>query len=108
VILGDLPPRGSPLKVLSDFALSFDGYAWAGGGPFEMSLRLDVVARTRPDWTLDTETDIDVIRAAMFWEQRNCRYHAQMDANPEQSWNDLAEYLGTGVERLRELMTRRA
>lgn len=88
-----LPPPDASFDTLQAFALSFDGYRWGGGGPLELSLKLGQVANARPDYTLDTETDPDVVRAAMFWEQRSTRWN-------EGDTGALEAYLREGVQRL--------
>lgn len=95
----NLPPPDAALSELIAFTLRFDGYAWGGGGPLELSYKLEAV--TGPDdWFMDTATDPFVIRAVMFAEQRGVRW---CDPDDPDARRRLEEFLRFGVERLRVL-----
>ena len=98
-----LPAPDAPADVLNKFALAFDGYKWGGGGPEQLAARIECVASERPDGCiiLDHETDTELIRALMFWEQRGTRW-----AEEYGDWGALEQFLRTGVERLHTLQRR--
>lgn len=95
-----LPEPNCSDAELSKFALSFHGYAWANGGPYELSLKLEKIATSRPEGfiNIEEETDVELLRALLFWEQRGTRWSFE-----EADWARFYEYARAVVERLRTL-----
>lgn len=65
----DIPTNQASINEIIDFALSFNGYYYVNGGPYELSLLYDKVV-------LNPElASIDELRACLFFLQRAVRWN---------------------------------
>lgn len=89
-----LPNNDATLDELIDFALSFNGYDYAGG-LVELGGENGLWDKVIPLLNEDKLDDVSVedIRACLFWLQRSDRYH--------QNSSPIEEYQGF-VEKLRK------
>lgn len=89
----EVPDRGVPWYQVWEFALAFDGYAYARGA----HTLGEEANRAAAVWSVNTElpTDVNALRACLFFEQR--RYH-HYGTDPEGS---DAEYVWALVEGIR-------
>jgi hypothetical protein len=78
-----IPPIDSDWETIAAYALTFNGYKFAGGGPLELSYLCDLVS-------LDPENaTVEQLRACLFFIQRSGRF-----CGDEGNDYDLAEARG--------------
>lgn len=100
--LNDIPNGHAKWTTVGRFALTFDGYAWAGS---EEKCR-EFTERTRQKWDTDRASlrlaSCDEARACLFYEQRNIRNRdmgSYTEFGPTRSdW----KYIRALVDRIRE------
>jgi len=79
----EVPEMDADLDTLCLFALSFNGYEYAGGlvelAGNEQSLWDKTINKMNAG--NKDEVSIEDLRACMFWEQRGARYHSQLESD---------------------------
>lgn len=76
--------EGADLGSVLAFAQTFNGYAW-GGGPARMR---DLVEDTRRAWEDDASmpSDVDHLRACLFWWARTRQHEADPVTRADREW----------------------
>ena len=104
----ELTPENVPSpedgRECARFALTFDGYGFAGGGVEELRLHLEKIPQKDGVWDLDRIT-VDDVRADLFMEQRAVRWNYQRgDEEERAAWDRFQSHAVLAVRVIRHLL----
>jgi hypothetical protein len=100
--LDNVPSPDDP-KACRAFAMSFDGYGHAGGGPAELMDYLGALPAKDGVWDLEKVT-VDDVRADLFMEQRATRWNAQGFAHEAEEWASFERHAVESVRVIRHML----
>lgn len=96
----NVPSPDNP-KACRAFALTFDGYKYADGGPAELADLIETFPRNDEGFWDYKRITVDQARASLFWEQRATRWNVQGSSYADEEWGRFERHAVECVRLIR-------